>query len=89
MIHGDMTCTGCGWRAIASSSTTLVLCILMALLSNMGVQATLTKGVVVEYMAKHMTKSGQRALIKIMEHSFALCIEKARDNKQGAGSAVL
>ena len=24
-----------------------------------------------------------------MEHSFSLCIEKARDNNQGAGSAVL
>ena len=28
-------------------------------------------------------------MIKIMEHSFSLCVEKAREDKQGAGSAVL
>ena len=33
-----------------------------------------------------MTKSGQGALVKVLEHSFALCIEKARENQQGTGS---
>ena len=63
--------------------------VLLATLSNMDFQATLSKDAVIEYMTKHMTKSGQGALIKMMEHSFALCIEKARENKQGTGSAVL
>ena len=36
-----------------------------------------------------MTKSGQGALIKVMEDTFAMCIEKARENQQGTGSAVL
>ena len=40
-------------------------------------------------MTKYFTKSGQGALIKVMEHSFALCIEKARESKQGTGSAML
>ena len=61
----------------------------LALLSNMDFQATLSKDAVIEYMTKYMTKSGQGALIKVMEHSFALCIEKARENKQGTGSAML
>ena len=61
----------------------------LALLSNMDFQATLSKGAVIEYMTKYMTKSGQGALIKVMEHSFALCIEKARENQQGTGAAVL
>ena len=61
----------------------------LATLSNMDFQATLSKDAVIEYMTKYMTKSGQGALIKVMEHSFALCIEKARENKQGTGSAVL
>ena len=55
----------------------------------MDFQATLSKGAVIEYMTKYMTKAGQGALIKVMEHSFALCIEKARDNQRGTGSAVL
>ncbi len=59
------------------------------MLSNMDFQATLTKDAVIEYMTKYMTKSGQGALIKVMEHSFALCIEKARENHQGTGSAVM
>ena len=56
--------------------------VMLALLSNMDFQATLSKDAVIEYMTKYMTKSGQGALIKVMEHSFSLCIEKARDNKQ-------
>ena len=28
-------------------------------------------------------------MVKVMEHSFAVCIEKARENQQGTGSAVL
>ena len=63
--------------------------VLLAMLSNMDFQATLSKDAVIEYMTKYMTKSGQGALIKVMEHSFSLCIEKARENKQGTGSAVL
>ena len=63
--------------------------VILALLSNMDFQATLSKDAVIEYMTKYMTKSGQGALIKVMEHSFALCIEKARENKQGTGSAML
>lgn len=63
--------------------------IMLALLSNMYFQATLSKDAVIEYMTKYMTKSGQGALIKVMEHSFSLCIEKARDNQQGTGSAML
>ena len=61
----------------------------LAMLSNMDFQATLSKDAVIEYMTKYMAKSGQGALIKVMEHSFALCIEKARENKKGTGSAVL
>eukprot|EP00969_Alexandrium_andersonii_P014817 647471-Alexandrium_andersonii.AAC.1 len=59
------------------------------MLSNMGLQATLSKDAVIEYMTEYMTKSGQGALIKAMEHSFALCIDKARGSRQGTGSAVL
>ncbi len=51
--------------------------VLLALLGNMDFQATLTKDAVIEYMTKYMTKSGQASLIKVMEHSFSLCIEKA------------
>ena len=46
----------------------------LALLSNMDFQATLTKDAVIEYMTKYMTKSGQGSLVKVMEHSFSLCI---------------
>ena len=53
--------------------------LLLAMLSNMDFQATLTKDAVIEYMTKYMTKSGQGSLIKVMEHSFSLCIEKARE----------
>ena len=63
--------------------------VILAMLSNMDFQATLTKDAVIDYMTKYMTKSGQGALIKVMEHSFSLCVEKAREDKQGAGSAVL
>ena len=59
------------------------------MLSNMDFQATLTKDAVIEHMTKYMTKSGQGSLIKVMEHSFSLCVEKARLSQQGAGSAVL
>ena len=38
---------------------------------------------------KCMTKSGQGSLVKVMEHSFSLCIEKAREQTQGAGSAIV
>ena len=63
--------------------------IMLAMLSNMDFQATLSKDAAIEYMTKYMTKSGQGSLIKVMEHSFALCIEKARETHQGTGSAVL
>ena len=63
--------------------------VLLAMLSNMDFQATLTKEAVIEYMTKYMTKSGQASLFKVMENSFSLCIEKARENMQGSGSAVL
>ena len=49
----------------------------------------LQKDAVLEYLTKYMTKSGQGALVEVMEHSFALCIEESWENKQGAGSAVL
>ena len=48
----------------------------VALLGTMDFQATLTKEAVIEYMTKYMTKSGQGSLVKVMEHSFSLCIEK-------------
>ena len=63
--------------------------VMLAMLSNMDFQATLSKDAVIDYMTKYMTKSGQGALIKVMEHSFSLCVEKARENNQGSGSAVL
>ena len=63
--------------------------VLLAMLSNMDFQATLTKDAVIEYMTKYMTKSGQQSLFKVMENSFSLCIEKAREKSQGSGSAVL
>ncbi len=63
--------------------------VLLALLGNMDFQATLTKEAVIEYMTKYMTKSGKASLIKVMEHSFSLCIEKAREQQQGSGAAVL
>ena len=49
----------------------------MAMLSNMDFKATLTKDDVIEYMTKYMTKYGHGSLIKVMEHSFSLCIVKA------------
>lgn len=63
--------------------------VMLAMLSNMDFQATLTKDAVIEYMTKYMTKAGQGSLLKVMEHSFSQCIEKARDQQQGSGSAVL
>ena len=63
--------------------------VLLAMLSNMDFQATLTKEAVIEYMTKYITKSGQASLFKVMENSFSLCIEKAREKMQGSGSAVL
>ena len=57
--------------------------------SNMDFQPTLTKDAVIEYLTKYMTKSGQGSLVKVMEHSFSLCIEKAREQMQGAGSAIV
>ena len=59
------------------------------MLSNTDFQATLTKDAVIEYMTKYMTKAGQGSLAQVMEHSFATCIEKARDQQQGSGSAIL
>ena len=63
--------------------------VILALLSNMDCQAALSKDAVIEYMTKCMTKYGHGVLIKVMENSFALCIEKARENKQGTGFAML
>ena len=62
---------------------------MLAMLSNCDFQATLTKDAVIEYMTKYMTKSGQGSLVKVMEQSFSLCLEKARENNQGSGSAML
>ena len=59
------------------------------MLSNCDFQATLTKDAVIEYMTKYMTKSGQGSLVKVMEQSFSLCLEKAREKNQGSGSAML
>ena len=61
---------------------------LMAMLSNMGFKATLTKDDVIEYMTKYMTKYEHGPLIKVMEHSFSLCIVKAREQVQGAGTPL-
>ena len=63
--------------------------LLLAMQSNMDFQATLSKDAVIEYLTKYMTKSGQGSLIKVMEHSFSLRIEKAREQMQGAGAAML
>ena len=62
---------------------------MLAMLSNCDFQATLSKDAVVEYMTKYLTKSGQGSLVKVMEHSFSLCMEKAREQNQGSGSAML
>ena len=63
--------------------------VMLAMLSNCDFQATLTKDAVIEYMTKYMTKSGQGSLVKVMEQSFSLCLEKAREKNQGSGSAML
>ena len=63
--------------------------VLMSMLSNMDFQATLTKDAVIEYMTKYMTKAGQGSLVHVMEHSFAACLEKAKEAQQGSGSAIL
>ena len=63
--------------------------VILAMLSNCDFQATLTKDAVIEYMTKYMTKSGQGSLVKVMEQSFSLCLEKAREKNQGSGSAML
>ena len=63
--------------------------LLFAMASNMDWQATLSKDAVIEYLTKYMTKSGQGSLVKVMEHSFSLCIEKAREQMQGAGAAMV
>ena len=62
---------------------------LLACHCNMDIQATLTKTGVVEYMTKYMTKSGMGSLIGLMERSFAICIDKAREEGKEAGSAML
>ena len=63
--------------------------VILAMLSNCDFQATLTKDAVIEYMTKYMTKSGQGSLVKVMEQSFSLCLEKARENNKGTKSAML
>ena len=45
--------------------------VLLAMLSNVDFQATLAKDAAVEYIAKYIAKSGQGALIEVMEHSFS------------------
>lgn len=62
---------------------------LLAGLSNMDMQATLTKTGVIEYMTKYMTKTGMGTLIGLMERSFTACLDKARDDGKGAGAAML
>ena len=61
----------------------------MSMLSNMDFQATLTKDAVIEYMTKYMTKAGQGSLVHVMEHSFSACVDKAREQQQGSGAAIL
>ena len=63
--------------------------VLMGMLSNMDLQATLTKDAVIEYMTKYMTKAGQGSLVHVMEHSFSACVDKACEKQQGSGSAIL
>ena len=60
-----------------------------ATLANMDFQATITKFGVLEYMTKYMTKAGQGSLLGVMEHSFSLCMEKAREQQKGVGVAIL
>ena len=55
----------------------------------MDCQATTTKFGVIEYMTKNMTKSGQGSLLQVMEHSFSTCMERAKDNNQGVGAAIM
>ena len=62
---------------------------LLAGLGNMDMQATLTKTGVIDYMTKYMTKTGMGSLIGLMERSFTACLDKARDDGKGAGSAML
>ena len=63
--------------------------ICFATLANMDFQATITKFGVLEYMTKYMTKAGQGSLLGVMEHSFSLCMEKAREQQKGVGAAIL
>ena len=44
--------------------------VMPAMLASIDFQATLTKDVAIDRMTKRMTKSGQGALIRVMEHSF-------------------
>ena len=59
----------------------------LAMLSSMDFQATLTKDAVIDYMTKYMTKSGQGALIKVMEHSSASASGAASATQAAVGAA--
>jgi hypothetical protein len=63
--------------------------VLFATQSNVDFQPTTTKFGVIEYLTKYLTKSGQGSLLHVMEHSFSLCMERARDLDKEAGSAIL
>ena len=54
----------------------------------MDFQATTTKFAVIEYMTKYITKAGQGNMVHVMEHSFSLCLEKAREMERGVGTAI-
>ena len=44
---------------------------------------------VIEYLTKYMTKAGQGSLVHVMENFFTACLDKARDQQQDSGSALL
>ena len=60
----------------------------LAMLANMDFQATTTKFAVIEYMTKYITKAGHGNMMHVMEHSFSLCLEKAREMEKGVGAAI-
>ena len=62
--------------------------IALAMLANMDFQATTTKFAVIEYMTKYITKAGHGNMMHVMEHSFSLCLEKAREMEKGVGAAI-
>ena len=60
----------------------------LAMLANMDFQATTTKFAVIEYVTKYITKACHGNMLHVMEHSFSLCLEKAREMEKGVGAAI-